>query len=358
MLKQILRRPDDLFFNETEIACQSYKPRKLCKGRLSLVGPLVPFKSFPTIAADMLPFLFLLPFISLLKISAAAPARAHLEDRSVSALSAADLASLAPYTQFARAAYCPTSKLNGWNCGTICKALPGFQPTLIGGDGNAVQIYFVGFWPAQNTIVVAHEGTDPTKFMSVLTDVNILLSPLDNKLFPGISSSVQVHAGFRDEHALTAAKILAEVKNLMASKNTQSITLVGHSLGGVLSTLDGIYLKMNLPASTSFKVVTYGLPRIGNPAFAQLVNSMLPDLRRINSQMDIVPIVPGRFLGYSHPHGEIHLISPGNAVACSGDDDATDSQCQIQSVPNVLAGNILNHLGPYEGLYIGTIFCV
>ena len=115
----------------------------------------------------MLPFFFLLPLISLLKISAAAPARAHLEDRSVTALSAADLASLAPYTQFARAAYCPTSKLNGWNCGSksflfsfsmatkvftyltvICKALPGFLPTLIGGDGNAVQIcrcqsYFV-----------------------------------------------------------------------------------------------------------------------------------------------------------------------------------------------------------------------
>jgi hypothetical protein len=62
--------------------------------------------------------------------------------------------------------------------------------------------------------------------MSVLTDVNILMSSLDTKLFPGISPSVQVHTGFGDEHALTAAKILAEVKNLMASKNTQSITLV------------------------------------------------------------------------------------------------------------------------------------
>lgn len=64
-----------------------------------------------------------------------------------------------------------------------CKALPGFEPTLIGGDGNLVQICmffsfqtaqshrvlnpfstdFVGYWPAENTIVVSHEGTDPTK---------------------------------------------------------------------------------------------------------------------------------------------------------------------------------------------------
>lgn len=28
----------------------------------------------------------------------------------------------------------------------------------------------------------------------------------------------------------------------------------------------------------------------------------------------------------------------------TGDDDATDSQCQIQSVPNILVGNILNHV--------------
>ena len=117
-------------------------------------------------------------------------------------------------------------------------------------------LVFVGFWPAQNTIVVTHEGTDPTKLyaeladsmkrsliqylntsMSVLTDVNILISSLDNKLFSGISPSVRVHTGFRDEHALTAAKILAEIKNLMASKNSQSITLVG---------AEGFYLSLGL----------------------------------------------------------------------------------------------------------------
>lgn len=33
---------------------------------------------------------------------------------------------------------------------------------------------------------------------------------------------------------------------------------------------------------------------------------------------DIVPIVPGRFLGFQHPHGEVHILSPGNAVSCPG----------------------------------------
>ena len=33
---------------------------------------------------------------------------------------------------------------------------------------------------------------------------------------------------------------------------------------------------------------------------------------------DIVPIVPWETLGYLYPHGEIHLLSPGNAVVCPG----------------------------------------
>jgi hypothetical protein len=41
----------------------------------------------------------------------------------------------------------------------------------------------------------------------------------------------------------------------------------------------------------------------------------------------------------------------------AGDDDAADSRCQIKTVSNILAGNILDHLGPYEGVPIGTIFC-
>ena len=40
-----------------------------------------------------------------------------------------------------------------------------------------------------------------------------------------------------------------------------------------------------------------------------------------------------------------------------GDDDATDAQCTIMTVPNILDGDILNHLGPYQGIYIGTIYC-
>ncbi|KJA29030.1 hypothetical protein HYPSUDRAFT_33536 [Hypholoma sublateritium FD-334 SS-4] len=280
-----------------------------------------------------------------------------LQRRSVTPLTASQLGSLAPFTQFARAAYCPTAELQSWNCGEACAANSDFEPTLVGGDGNDIQIYFVGFSPSQQSIIVAHEGTDPTQLLSDLTDVDILMGNLSPTLFPGVSSSVQVHEGFRDEHALTATTILTEVQRLMSVKSTQSVTVIGHSLGGALAELDALFFALNLPSSTSITAITYGTPRVGNPDYAALFDSRVPNFRRVDNELDIIPIVPGRFLGFQHPHGEVHILSPGNAVSCPGDDDATDPQCQILSVPNIAVGNILNHLGPYEGVFIGTIFC-
>jgi hypothetical protein len=40
-----------------------------------------------------------------------------------------------------------------------------------------------------------------------------------------------------------------------------------------------------------------------------------------------------------------------------GDDDNEDALCQDRTVPTVFQGSISDHLGPYQGLYIGTIYC-
>lgn len=35
----------------------------------------------------------------------------------------------------------------------------------------------------------------------------------------------------------------------------------------------------------------------------------------------------------------------------------TDSECTVSSVPNLLASDVENNLGPYEGIFIGTAYC-
>ena len=52
------------------------------------------------------------------------------------------------------------------------------------------------------------------------------MATLDTKLFPGVSSRVQVHGGFRDEHKKTALTILTEVKRLMSVTGSKSVVAV------------------------------------------------------------------------------------------------------------------------------------
>ncbi|KIK66575.1 hypothetical protein GYMLUDRAFT_906741 [Collybiopsis luxurians FD-317 M1] len=303
----------------------------------------------------MLSAAFLALFALFTLVSAAPPVQTR-DDAVVKPLSLTAIDSIIPFAQFARAAYCPT-RLDEWRCGPACNSLPDFELTLIGGDGNRVQYYFVGYWPAQESIVVVHEGTDPTQFLAVLTDVIILKTTLDPDLFPGVSTGIQVHAGFARAHSLTASGILAEVQRLMEERNTRNVITVGHSLGGALAELDSVFLGLNLGKSANVSAVTFGAPRVGDVKFTALVDSTVKSFKRVNNKKDVIPIVPRQILGFSQPKGEIHLLGSGVAVACPGDDDSFDAQCQVKSVPSVLLGSILDHLGPYQGVYIGTPFC-
>ncbi|KAH9936333.1 alpha/beta-hydrolase [Fomitopsis serialis] len=273
---------------------------------------------------------------------------AFLNPASVTTLSSAEVSAFQPYEQLARAAYCPSSSVADWSCGEACSAVSGFETTTTGGDGNAVQLYYVGYWPSENAVVVAHEGTDPTQFLSDLTDVDIATENLDSSLFPGVSSDVWVHSGFANEQAQTA------------SIGATTVICVGHSLGGALAELDAVYFKLNLPSNIAVVGRTFGTPRVGNSDWADLVNSLVPDFTRMNNVDDPVPIVPGRFLGFQHPETELHVVSDSSykVVACPGDDDATDADCTISSVPNIVDADLLDHLGPYPGdVYMGTIYC-
>ncbi|KAJ6474669.1 lipase [Mycena vitilis] len=284
--------------------------------------------------------------LALASLANAAPAlRAR---QAITSLTSAQVSAFKPYSFYAAAGYCSPASTLAWNCGTNCKgANANFHPIASGGDGNAAQFWYVGVDTTLGTVIVSHQGTDPSEILSIVTDSNFFLESLDPTLFPGLSSSIETHSGFANEQAKTAPQVLAAVQKGIAQFGVKKVTLVGHSLGGAISLIDSVYLPLHITGVT-FRTVVYGLPRVGNQAFADYA-SIGNTITHVNNKEDIVPILPGMFLGFHHPTGEVHIQDSGVWDTCPGEDNPSDL-CTTGDVPNILEGDESDHDGPYDGV--------
>lgn len=271
--------------------------------------------------------------------------------QGITPLTTSQIDQFTPYTYYASAGYCTNTQTLAWDCGTNCNANPEFKPVASGGNGDSVQYWFVGYDPTLDTVIVSHQGTDPEEILPLITDADFFLTNLDSTLFPGISSDIEVHNGFGDAQASTATDVLAAVESTMSTYDTKSVTMVGHSLGAAITLLDSVYLPLWLPAGTTFTTIGYGLPRVGNQAFANYVDANV-HLTHINNEEDPIPICPGRFMGFVHPAGEVHIEDSGEWAACPGQDNPS-TQCIVGDVPEIWDGDESDHDGPYNGVEMG-----
>jgi len=89
----------------------------------------------------------------------------------------------------------------------------------------------------------------------------------------------------------TAVEILSLVQQALKESGLKKVTIVGHSLGAALALLDGVYLSHHIEEKdVHFRVIGYGMPRVGNAAFAdyvdhlQLSNNANFTVERINNK--------------------------------------------------------------------------
>ncbi|KAH0583182.1 hypothetical protein H2248_011065 [Termitomyces sp. 'cryptogamus'] len=264
--------------------------------------------------------------------------------------------------QFSRVAYCSTGAVTNWQCGGPCSDMGNDIEVLqAGGDGGSIPLYFIAHDPSTQSIVVAHEGTDPHSLLSILNDVEFPLVSLNSSRFPSANGeNVQVHDGFQQTFERTADSVLAGVQNGLASKGVSKVLVTGHSQGAAIAMMDAVMLRQDLDTSVEITTTVFGLPRGGNPAWADFIDTTLgTTMAHMTNQDDPVPLVPPQLIGYQHPSGEVHI----RAVDANG--DATDVvACPGQENENCSDGNsflessVQNHLGPYlENVSFGSAAC-
>lgn len=82
-----------------------------------------------------------------------------------------------------------------------------------------------------------------------------------------------MHDGFMDTQARTADIVFSTVSAALESTGSKSVLVTGHSLGAAIASIDGMMLRMKLDPSVAVTTTVFGLPRVGNKAWADLVDS-------------------------------------------------------------------------------------
>jgi len=305
----------------------------------------------------------------------AASIRRQINESDIFPLANAQIDAYTSYTYYASATYCQPDAIATWSCGPNCDANPGFEVTAAGGNSATVQFWYVGYDPTLDTVIVAHEGTNVSQILAELTDADFILTPLGSA-FPGLPADILVHNGFLGAQQRAAVDVLPAVeKTLAAHPSTKSVTFIGHSLGAAIATLDAAYIPLHLTNADSytFSAIVYGLPRVGNLAWAawlseayssvstsvfttsggggDVIEHTTNSITHINNKEDPIPILPPILLGYRHPIGEVHITDANLWEVCPGMDNPS-SLCSTGDV-SLLHSNETYHDGPYNGVHMG-----
>jgi predicted lipase len=254
---------------------------------------------------------------------------------------------------YAAAVYCNVFKSNlmEWNCGYYCDNAPKgnrvvykFHNKVLGTEG------LVAVNENDRRILVVFEGSfDAQDWLVTNIRVKLTNLRLPNKNY---EDRIQVHTGFQESYLAVSGDLMKVVQELVIELYPDyDVVVLGHSLGGSMSTLFAMHLREHLNFPTSrMQVYTYGQPRVGNNHFANYYNSLdIPTVRFVNEK-DIVPHIPFGFMGYEH-HPQEAWWTRGSLQRCSSDNE--DPSCSNSMSPTF---SVLDH-ARYFGITVNPLKC-
>lgn len=238
----------------------------------------------------------------------------------------------------------------------------GQDGTVIWKAGNGInsQMVFIAHSPTAG-IVIAHQGTNQSSAASVEHDLRInqvsmhtSLTTIEKTVADGKqeqdSKPIFVAEGFQNAWLQTSKQVLEQIENARIRFPNETITITGHSLGAAISLFDALAIQ-NTFKNATLQTILFGMPRIGNAEFANLVDATLPAQKHIINQRDPVPHLPFQSFGFRQASGEVWIQSidlkrdQQNALACPGQENPNCSD-------SIHFGqfNLDDHDGPYFGV--------
>ena len=189
---------------------------------------------------------------------------------------------------------------------------------FIENDESDTQVWI--FWDREKRlVVVSYRGTEQTAYKDLLSDLNLIPTNVtydEGRLYKSDSTTDDddswVHRGFLEAFLSVAAEVREVVVQQIGSKEPGEWTVIttGHSLGGALSTLSAYELASKSHESGVFvevKNVTFGSPRVGNKAFAEAFDALVPTCYRFANAKDAIASVP-RLIGFAHVGSRVTLL--------------------------------------------------
>ncbi|WFD21348.1 hypothetical protein MCAP1_003610 [Malassezia caprae] len=198
-------------------------------------------------------------------------------------------------------------------------------------------------------LVLAFEGTVPISPMAFFEDFYFFWSGPDDRYKKTLSSDSKIHQGFQIAYTNDADKVIKNVKKFMEKKNTDKVTVVGHSLGAAMAVLAAVHLETVMEGSVH-QILTFGQPRVGNVAFANDLDKLFKGkfYYTINGADPVARVGP-RILDFQHASGQIWInpASSSNWKFYPGQENIHGS---ISSIPSPLI--FTNHCGTYFHTHI------
>jgi len=226
------------------------------------------------------------------------------------------------HLMYAYSAYCTEDLLN-WTCWWCLKVpnVPIVNVVDILYDNNTDTYGYIGY--NNDSIIIGWRGTNLFSAENWITDFEFW----QTMPYPNISNAY-VHWGWYTVYTDLRSTLLPLVQMLVEKFPEKNIVTTGHILGGALSVLTAADLARS--GYKNVEVWNYGCTRVGNEAFANYYNSLIPKSRRVVNMRDLVAHYPFEFLDYYHVATEIWFPSGFyNFTVCNGGEDPNCSDSEL-----------------------------